>query len=208
MKKLISKRVKNFIQYIISSIFPKNNSIVIAGLGRSGTTLLYNSIAENHFYKKHADIIYFDDIEWQQGVIYKTHDFPPKTKLPDNVIVIFMFGNIYNTIISTHRKINEWSHLHHSHLRGDYKSNDHIFYEDTLKLEVHFDKWINAGFCNVEYEKLYKVDTQKRLSEKLGITLKMHPEMKRKTNYLLHPSLDAIKKTYGILHNKILQARK
>lgn len=205
--KIITVLKKAFHYLISNMICFRKNTIIIAGLGRSGTTLLYNSIIQNHYYKKQDSLIKFkEQNEFKKGYIYKTHDYPPIKDLPSHVKIIFMHGNIYNIVISTHRKINEWSKKHHSHLNSkNYESNNQIYYKDTLQLEKQFDYWKAAGFMNVAYEQLYSQETQNRLSSYLGFKLKMIKQKKRKSYYSNHPFLDAIKQTYRSLHDKMLK---
>lgn len=193
---------------ILLELVNKNNAIIIAGLGRCGTTLLYDSIIRNHYYNFSNDIINMSRFTegYKDGFIYKSHDYPPKS-LPTNVKIVFMFGNPYNTVISTHRRINEWGIMHHRHLNSKlFETNDNIFYKDTLGLELLFDSWYksqNFEFLSLRYESLYNKNTIRILGEYLGMNLKLFPKKARKAEWEQHHLKDKLIMTYGGLFKKI-----
>lgn len=204
-KKILQIVSKGF-RYLISNlIFWRKNTIIIAGLGRSGTTLLYNSIADNHYYKKQDELIKFDKQKiYKRGYVYKTHDYPPKGVLPKHVKVVFMYGNIYNTVISTHAKINEWYKKHHYHLSSEiFKPNDEIFYKDIFQFEKQFESWKKSDALVVTYEKLYTNETQLNLSNYLGFKIKMIKRRERKSSFKNHPMAKVIMNTYTSLFKKM-----
>ncbi len=182
--------------------------IIIAGLGRCGTTLVYKSIMNNHYYKGYDGIVQISNYKgtYDKRTIYKTHDYPP-LKLPKNVKVIFMFGDLYNTVVSTHYQINLFSKLHHKHLSSKgHKTNDEIFYKDTFNLNKLFEAWYqpqNFEFLSLRYESLYKKKTIEVLSEFLELDLQLLPQKTRKTDWTKNPLKEEIVKTYGVLYDKI-----
>lgn len=186
-----------------------NEAIIIAGLGRCGTTLLHNSIVQNHYYKGHKQIIKFsnDIINYNNGIIYKTHDYPPSNLL-NNVKVIFMFGNPMNTAISTHRRINEWGKSHHYHLGSEkFVENDDILSNDSLNLYNLFKAWIksqNFEFLSLRYESLYNEPSLELLREYLGFNVKLLPYIPRKTDWNTHRERKSLELTYGDLENLIM----
>lgn len=202
----------NIIKGKITRKFYKNrNPIIIAGLGRCGTTLMYNSFVENHYFLTNWRFLMFDDeqIQFERNELYKTHDYPPEY-LPDDVNVIFMFGNPLNIAISAHRIINHFGQTHHEHLRSDlYRPNDDILKSDTLKLHELFEAWNQAqnfSFISVRYETLYSQKTVDALSEYLGFRLKLLPQKPRITDWETHPKKQQLLSVYGDLHEKILDA--
>ena len=70
-----------------------------------------------------------------------------------------MFGNIADTILSTHHIFNDFAMQHSNHLRVEYKSRyDEIFSQDILNLEKLFDSWYQPqkfDFISLRYETLY-----------------------------------------------------
>lgn len=196
---------------IIRKIYSNRNPIVIAGLGRCGTTLMYNSILENHYYLMSSGILMFDDEQIQFGwnELFKTHDYPPKN-LPNKVKLIFMFGNPLNTVISAHRLMNHWGQKHHEHLRSNqFRPNNEILKSDTLKLHELFDAWNqvqNFSFISVRYETLYSKKTLNALSDYLGFRLQLLPQQPRISDWETHPKKKQLLSVYGDLHKKILDA--
>ena len=150
-------------------------------------------------------LIKFNDQHvYKKGYIYKTHDYPPQRSLPSHVKIIFMYGNVYNTVISTHRKINEWSKQHHFHLSSEsYSSDDRIYYKDILQFEKQFDSWVKTDYLKILYEKLYEKETQDRLASYLGFRVKMIKQRKRKSSFANHSFIEQIKETYKSLNDKI-----
>lgn len=207
MKKEIHKVIHNAKRFTISH----KHSIIVSGLGRSGTTLLYNSLIQNHFFQRMPFMATFSEIfEYDiTGLAFKTHAYPPET-LDKHFKLVYLFGNPYNTILSTHRRINEWGKLHHEHLGSkDFKPNDSILYEDTFHLINHFDKWYkkqNYSFITIKYEYLYDKNTLDELSTFLGFKVKLFPQRLRKTNWQNHPLGKIVEQTYKELYEKINSA--
>ncbi len=91
----ILTRIRNKIQKYVGP------SIVIAGIGRCGTQLMYHSVANSMGFSL-ADkflVDFSEEFNYARATVYKTHDFPPKV-LPSHAKVIFMFGNPMNAAIS------------------------------------------------------------------------------------------------------------
>ena len=204
---MTSIKISLILNRLISNVYPNKNAIIIAGLGRCGTTLLFNSISKNHYYKKHNDLIDFKSlINFKKGTVYKTHDFPPLDELPSYVKVIFMYGNVYNTIISSHRRINEWSKSHHKHLGSiGYIPNNDIFYRDSLGLSKQFSKWKATKYLKIRYEDIYKKETILEISSLLGFKLNLEEEVKRKTDFKTHLFKVQLLKVYANLQNELDQ---
>ncbi len=121
-------------------------------------------------------------------LIYKAHDYP-LVSLSENVKIIFMFGNPYNTIVSTHKHINMFGVLHHKHRGSDnYKKNDNIFFEDTLNLEQLFDTRYqpqNFDFLTLRYESMYNPESIELLSEYLGVNLHLFNKKEKNLTRLI-----------------------
>jgi len=152
----------------------------------------------------------FDDIEsYRSGNVYKTHFFPP-AELPDNVKVVFLFGDVLNTVISTHRMINQWGARHYHHLGAPrYRTNDDVFDGDSLNLLGHFDEWYRPQgfpFVSVRYETLYSASSRAVLSRFLGFDLRLLPHRERETNGRAHPKRDRILEQYGELDRRVRAA--
>ena len=146
---------------------------------------------------------------YPRGRVYKTHGFPPPS-LPDQVRLIYMFGNPMNIVVSAHNQMNAWGRLHHKHLGSDlFIDNDCVFQRDTLLLSKHFDLWHRRqsfSFATVRYEALYEPGTISTLNEYLGINLTLPPFRKRSANWTEHPRKDKLLEIYADLHKRIEQA--
>lgn len=208
---LIKKHIAEYKRAISIKLSKGKPPIIIAGLGRCGTTLVFNSIITNHFYLGHNGVIQIQNYSgvFSKDYVYKTHDYPAVSTL-ENAKIVFMFGNPYNTILSTHYHINMFGVLHHRHLGSKmYKTNDDIFYNDTLDLGRLFDSWYkpqNFDFLSVRYESLYDKNTIENLSDYLGFNLKLFPYKPRSTDWNIHPMKEELIKTYGDLYDKIEKA--
>lgn len=202
---------KRIFHRLIQGLKNHNEAIIIAGLGRCGTTLVYNSFINNHHFSENRELIQLQDFRDQfvNGIAYKTHDYPPVI-LPKNVKLIFMFGNPMDTVLSYHQRMNDWGKQHHYHLGSNrFKSNDNIFFEDTLNLGELYQAWNkpqNFEFITVRYENLYDAVTIKTLSDFLGFEFRLLPKKQRNTNWQTHPLKDVLFKTYGRLFEQIKKA--
>lgn len=188
------------------------NAFVVAGLGRCGTTMMYNSFFRSGIRCNDQEYaMELDRVErFQGGTAYKTHDYPP-AGLPSHVRLIYMFGNPMNIAISAHRNINMWGKTHHRHLRSldKFRENDDVLVEDTLSLERQFDAWYRPqgfDFISVRYEALYEERTQQQLSEFLGLRLNMVPYRHREADFDSHPRKADLLAAYGSLLDKVLAA--
>lgn len=125
----IKNNIRNFsifkIRQKLGLTKPMENTIVVASLGRCGSTLMVNSLAKAYKRQEHRrDIIRLDDHineyhtsdktidrgfdskesekkkgQFLKGYVYKTHDYPPPY-LPKNVKVIFIFANPIDIVLS------------------------------------------------------------------------------------------------------------
>lgn len=181
--------------------------ILIAGLGRCGTTLVRDAILNNSSYVRAGKFIReIENTSFSKNTVYKTHCYPPKS-LPENLKVVFLFGNPIDIVISTHYKINEWGRLHHQHLQSDaFIPNDTILNKDTLNLYHQFDQWYKHQpftFISVKYENLYDQKTVKFLSDYLEIPFIL-PKFRQRQSYLKNLFLrDNVLACYGSLNDKI-----
>lgn len=182
--------------------------IIIAGIGRCGTTLLYNSLQAKGFIGS-GMITNSEDTKFEKGNIYKTHDYPPD-QLPVEAKVIFMFGNPYDIVISTSRKINQWGLEHFEHLASPkYIPNKQLFQSDDLLLERLFDAWMQKqsfSFISIKYEFLYSPKVKEVLNNYLGFKIDLPPRRERKANWQIHPEHEQLKKVYRDLFHKIEKA--
>jgi len=183
-----------------------DRSVVIAGMGRCGTTLLYDALRRRGFRGSRFVPSQQEVQRFRTGHVYKTHDFPPPS-LPDYVRLIFLFGNPMDIVISTHRKINEWGALHHRHLRSAlFQPNDSVFQHDTLRLHEHFEQWYRRQpfpFLSLRYESLFDAPTRDALEHYLGFHVPLPQFRKRDADWSNHPQRDRLWRLYGDLYEAV-----
>lgn len=176
----------------------KMNNILIAGIPRSGTTLIYKAIRINN-----------------KGFTAKTHLLPDLDKsmegikIDDSFKVIFLFGNPINSIISTYKmcKNKYWMVKHAKHC--GYLDNIYpldIINKDNLNYEKMFDEWMTTNRFKVlpiRYEEIW--NNVKEIEKFVGfkINLLEYKERETKTTDVSQEILNKIKVTYRDLIKKI-----
>jgi tetratricopeptide (TPR) repeat protein len=174
-------------------------NVIVAGIPRSGTTMIFRALAG--FYPGDTTPRNYS------GSVKKTHGLAPK-QLPKGYKVIFVFGNIINSVISTKKSRYDQVHFINCGCSQNPENTD-IYLEDSLNYEAMFDSWNkNNGYpviC-VRYETIY--ENLKPISRFLGITLSLPPQKKRTTKYsdCNEEELQKIKKTYKNLIDKVNNA--
>jgi hypothetical protein len=185
------------------------NSYVIAGLGRCGTTLVYKSIIDTTGGVKGKKFItrFSEQKRYINGSVYKTHDLPP-ARLPENVKLVYMFGNPMNAALSGYHTFVKDKHFHN--IGSDmHNQRDNLFTKDILLLEKHFDAWYKPQgfkFISIRYEALYERDTLDMLEKYLEFKIRLPTYRERKTNWETHLMKQSLEKTYSRLDAKIRAA--
>ena len=148
-----------------------------------------------------------NDTQFNNKQIYKTHDYPDIVNFPESIRVIFMFGNVVDTVLSLSKRMNRFydtlSKVYHSENMIHTAS---MFHDDILNLENLFDTWYKSHsfpLITIRYETLYSERTQKMLTDFLGFRVKFPPYRKRKTDQLSFSYRDTVIKTYASLSQKI-----
>jgi hypothetical protein len=160
--------------------------ILIAGIPRSGTTLLYDSLKKN-----------------SKVLAAKTHSLLSLEKSLDGISidtsfsVVFIYGNPINSVISTYNMINGIYHIDESIGKEWWKRNHasncgylgnlenlNILEKDDLNYEKMFDEWMETKRftkITVRYEKLFLLVPV--ISALLNVNLNLPPQRKRRTSY-------------------------
>ena len=192
----------------------KHNPIIIAGLGGCGTTFLSFSLIPPEYRDNSKLSLQFadnlSDCAYKKGVIYKTHDYPNFQEGISGIKVIFMFGNIYNIIISMEELMNRRGREYFSYLKaGNFRPYEDMYYKDVLNLEKLFDAWYQPQkfpLITLKYEKLYNNDIIEKIRCFLGFKPDLPPYKIRQSNYITHPKKEIMQKVYTNLHKKIEHA--
>lgn len=214
-KRSISKAFRRFRRNLSAKLLGKSKpraykcAIFVLGLGRCGTTLLYDSLVASKIAKKGFFTKFSDARRRLTPGVYKTHDRAPQFLL-DHVKVIFLFRNPFNIAISAHKMINDWGQRHHRNLCSvKFEPNDSVFYKDTMELEKNFDIWFQRhsfSFISIRYETLFEKETLNALNSYLQMKVKLLPRKPCQSQIEDHPQEASIRKTYGVLFEKIQAA--
>ena len=207
MESLANKALRHFRRQFLKRV---DYPIVIAGLGRCGTTLVSKAISgsvKNNF----RYIVDLEDTPIAEPEIIKTHSYPPITPLPSNSRVVFMFGEITNIILSTCNQINLWGEYHYLHTRTStpFRRNEDLYESDQLKLEQLFDSWYRPqhfALLTLRYEALYNKQNLAVMKDFLGVDIQFPPWVPRQTEQNLEPKTAVIKNVYKTLDEKISKA--
>jgi len=176
--------------------------VIVAGLGRCGTTMFFESLIA-YGYRKVQPLVFFQDPPaFRNGNVYKSHDFPPQ-QIHGEPKIIFLFGDPREIAMSVFTKINKWGRMHHRHLSSDgYIDNTCVIEQDTLQLEKQFEAWYRPqpfSFLSIRIESLYDADNRDRLDEYLGFHLDLPPRRQRLNSWRDHPLAAQFDQTYGNL---------
>ena len=183
-------------------------SILIAGLGRCGTTYHHTCI-----HRTIGGSRYFVNIpvDFAEHNIYKTHCYPTVINHSENLDkmkCLWFFGNPMDIVISTKRRLEEekFKELHFINLQSSMIDESHkIFEKDVLNLERHFNKWTQQQDFDLMCINIDKYDEsiQKEIEKFLGLKINWSPTEKRHSSYKSHNDKDLICKTYKSLNEKI-----
>ena len=161
----------------------KNNSYIIASLGRCGSQLMtvavHNHIwgFEDHkkpFLKETRPFIREYPETFKNGVVHKTHLYP--MEYPENCKLIFTFGDPLSIVLSVLKKSREpgWGPAHFKNLAADWSRSGDILSTDVLHLEKMFDAFYKQQTCEsicLRYETLW--ENEDEISDFLGFDFKL-----------------------------------
>lgn len=189
------------------TVAPLKPAVLVAGLGRCGTSLMYEAIADSsRLYAKATFVVDLAGARFRGATVYKTHDFPPPRVQP-GVKVIFMFGNPMNAAISSYENLDE---RHYRHVRSPHAADhDLIFDKDVLLMEEHFDRWMQPQafpFLSIRYEDLFDDDVIQTVSDYIGQPVQLPMKQPRRADWRWHPERDRLEATYGRLAEKVAAA--
>lgn len=212
VRKLLSQAYSNF-----------DYPIIVNSYGRSGSTVLTKSIIESavqYAPKPFRQTVFraISDSPWRLdysdligGIVYKTHDYPPKKVFREDIRMIYTFSNPVDVVQSLLRLYEErgesWMREHYQHLRASYQNFEDIIIEDNLHLENHLDSWLNEPrfpIAFIKYESMWGV--QEEISKFLGFDIELPPYRERKAKERLDKKIESsIYSTYLPLQKKIDQ---
>lgn len=170
-----SERIRNTAIHF-KKLFNGHNpdtTIIVAGLGRSGTTIVadelkkqYKVFSKDYFISRFQDYNCTNTIEKRKkkirpGYLYKTHDFAPKI-LPSYVKVIFIYGNPINTTFSAKKNYKKKAMLKFG---SDSSLFPKLFEQDIMNLYDILKSWIHHKHIPIlamKYEVMWNSENEIR----------------------------------------------
>jgi hypothetical protein len=128
-----------------------------------------------------VDMKNLDTHNVNKNCVFKTHCPFPQNKHKHDTKVLFMFGDIFNSVVSYNRK-DVWGKSAAKHLFIDYGTN--YLDEDLFKFQRHFENWTKKQtypVMFVRYENLY--DNLNQVLNFCGVEqhIKSFPPYKQRT---------------------------
>lgn len=202
----LSEIKKKLNEYLILSkeyneilLASKKKGIIVAGIPRCGTTLVFRALAglpqgdttPRNYY----------------GLIKKTHGLAPQS-LPSGYKTVFMFGDVVKSVMSTKKSRYDRNHFLNCGCIKNPEETD-IYLEDALNYESMFNSWHqkhNYPIICLRYEKLY--ENINILNTFLKTNVSFPKKNRRFTKYsdCSKEELKQIKNTYQSLIEKLQYA--
>jgi hypothetical protein len=212
---------------LIQNMIPSEvNPILIASMGRSGSTLLFDATrrsvavarfgvsgAANFLLKVATDSAWdIANTTFKDGVVYKTHDFPealPMNLTAKKLKTIYVYGLASDAAISVYSCLDrygrEWVDDHFRHLHANGAVED-LIHRDVLRIEDQLDRWTAEGGAErliVRYSALW--DNVDQISDYLGVKVSLPQRIEREGAIRVSESdVLSCKATYQELDNRIL----
>jgi hypothetical protein len=193
--------------------------VLIASMSRSGSTMLYKSVAESWGQTRFGGLApslmpLFSEAAWKLdetplvgGVLYKTHDLPDYLPRGAKAKVVFTYrkaSEVALSIADRHaQRGSKWFIRHRIHLRGE-GDFETFLQRDSLGLEAQVDRWSHAqglDLLGLRYETLW--DHVPEIEDFLGFKVQL-PEQRgsrRPAGPTLHS--EQLAQTYAALDRKI-----
>lgn len=198
---------------------PNTDAIVLSRFGRSGSTMLYESLiaacAKRRFgLNSKLSRSFCRDEAWgiagkplYRGVVYKTHDLPIDLPKQPNSRAIFIFGSATEAALSVmsckQRYGDQWINNHFSRLKSRRRIEDVPFF-DVLQFEKQHSMGTNFSHIPVLCVKFEKIWQNLRvLEEFVGFHLELPERRDRKSSKDDRELVDTIMHTYSHLDEVI-----
>ncbi len=197
---------KSFIKELVKSLYRNffliNNKIkpiLVASIGRSGSTMLYesliNSSAKNLGINNKQSMKALkceawnlqESIRLHNGCIYKTHDLPSDRLYLERFKIIYLHDKP-SQIVTSMFKItsNEglgWLRLHLNHLRSDERYYKRFLKDEIFNIKEHLVQWKKYDADNIlfiHYEDIW--NSIGKIEEFVGFSLELPPQRKRSSS--------------------------
>ncbi|MBM1817362.1 hypothetical protein [Pseudosulfitobacter pseudonitzschiae] len=200
---------------LLSKIAP----IVVASMGRSGSTLVHDAICRGlaearfgHSGRLATGLVagYAWDLSaapLRNGVAYKTHALAEELDGRSDVKVVFLFGSAVDSAVSVinARKVkgDAWIASHFDHLRGEGGLAE-LAERDVLRFSDQLDGWTSltsTPAIAMKYDSLWH--NQDSLSDFLGFPIALPPRRERSAKQVDSKILKRLQQTYALLESRI-----
>lgn len=190
-------------------------AIIQASYGRSGSTLVYNALAEAmsvaRFGRKRSFVW---DESWtlgekalRRGMVYKTHDYPGALAGRDDLRTVFVFGTATDAALSVVMQEKErgraWIDEHLDHLKAPGTFDDLLTY-DSLGIGAQLEAWATFDQSPVlclRYEALWdSVDTLRAFT---GLPVELPERRERSQKTVPAETVSAVEAVYGPIDDRL-----
>ena len=173
----------------------KNEPLIIASMGRSGSTILTKSLQASSgkayfpIFRTLGQKVISENAwdlkttKFRNGVIYKTHGLAEELNDLNNLKVIFVYGSAIDAVLSVlsckEKYGQSWIDLHFQHLRAKGNIED-IKRFDILRFEEQIKGWRskkNLQRLIIKYDCLWQYE--KEISDFVGFDLKLEKRKSR-----------------------------
>jgi len=164
---------------------------LVASMGRSGSTLVYNSIVKGVATKRFGargpalsgvvrDVAWdLSDRAFRRGRVYKTHDLPAGLSAGSSPKAVFLFGRASDAVRSLYRCETvygpDWIKAHFRHLSAQGCLAE-IAEKDILQFSAQLDDWLSfegVPVLALRYESLWSSGAEALLSTYIGVPVKL-----------------------------------
>lgn len=187
---MLNKSIKIYLnKTLIKILVSRYPPIIVASMGRSGSTLIYDAICESVAEKRFKYFpwlkqrIVFDaawDLDaqtYRSGAVYKTHGLGHELPKGTESKVIFLFGPASESALSVfkckEKKGDAWIKEHFQHMRADGEFSE-IGERDVLRFEEQLDSWSlkrDVPVMLLHYDAIW--ENQDTIAEFLGLPIKL-----------------------------------
>ena len=209
---------KKTLRAVLPTRFP---AIVVASMGRSGSTVVYSAIrdglAEQRFHHLPSNIAsrIVSDSAWdlastklQKGVVYKTHAHSHELSATPYAKVVFLYGSASDAALSVfacNQKYGPaWTARHFDHMRAKGSFAD-LPFEDVLRFGEQLDGWLgcpSVPTLGINYEELWT--HEERISEFVGFPIRLPRRRSRSNKHMIPEAIRCqVESSYASLDRRI-----
>lgn len=215
---IAKKRVKHGLQRMLPSNLPP---VVVASMGRSGSTLIWNGVRRGFTKKRFPrpiegigsrlvseQIWDLKHARFAPGVVYKTHGLARDLQEGVEIKAVFVFGRASDAALSVlscrNRFGDDWVERHLEHLGANGRF-DEISERDVLRFEDQLNDWTEATpfpSLSVRYDAIW--DHAADISSFVGAPVELPPQRARESlPGLSAATVDRFRDTYAALDARI-----